>query len=572
MKGPKAVYAPPEPDRTGRDRTEREPVRPSTTPRPATSAPGSARPAPGRAPATKPATAPTTSPATSAVPAPPPADSKWGLPLVVVVVGMFMSVLDTSIVNVAIPTMQGQFGASPDNIQWIATAYTLCLGVVVPTSAWVGERLGLRRTYLLALVLFSVFSALCGTATDLNTMIVYRILQAIPGGVIPVTCLTILFRMVPPAKLGAAMGLYGLGVVFAPGVGPTLGGYLVEYVDWRLIFYINVPIGIAGAIAAMIVLPRFPRAPARSFDVPGFLCIATACFALLLAVSEGQQWGWTSYPVLILVAVGINLLALFVLIERQVEQPLLTLRTFAYRPFVISLLLMAIVYTGLFASIYLVPLFLQNVQGITPWNTGLTIMPQAIVMAILTPISGRLFDKIGARYLVMAGMAINGIAILSMVGINTDMSRTAILLRLMLSGAGLALCFMPIMTGGMSSLPPAIASAGSAMTTLVQRVTAAIGLAAITALTTTQQAQLFASRSALEQASGANVDPRIAEMQSQGPSGLLPLFTELRDKVTTESYSNAFLVVGVCVLAAVPLALFLPKSRPAAGTAGPVEI
>jgi hypothetical protein len=124
----------------------------------------------------------------------------------------------------------------------------------------------------------------------------------------------------------------------------------------------------------------------------------------------------------------------------------------------------------------------------------------------------------------------------------------------------------------MSSLPPAIASAGSAMTTLVQRVTAAIGLAAITALTTTQQAQLFASRSALEQASGANVDPRIAEMQSQGPSGLLPLFTELRDKVTTESYSNAFLVVGVCVLAAVPLALFLPKSRPAAGTAGPVEI
>ncbi|MDT7660098.1 MAG: hypothetical protein QOF38_4813, partial [Pseudonocardiales bacterium] len=152
-----------------------------------------------------------------------------------------MSVLDTSIVNVAIPVMQGQFGASPDNIQWIATAYTLCLGVVVPASAWLGERLGLRRTYVLALVLFSAFSALCGTATDLNIMIFYRILQAIPGGVIPVTCLTILYRMVPPAKLGAAMGLYGLGIVFAPGVGPTLGGYLVEYVDWRLIFYINVP-------------------------------------------------------------------------------------------------------------------------------------------------------------------------------------------------------------------------------------------------------------------------------------------------------------------------------------------
>jgi len=508
-------------------------------------------------------------------PAPPPpaaAPTKWGLPLAVVVVGMFMSVLDTSIVNVAIPVMQGQFGASPDNIQWIATAYTLCLGVVVPASAWLGERLGLRRTYTLALVLFSLFSALCGTATDLNTMIVYRILQAIPGGVIPVTCLTILYRIVPPAKLGAAMGLYGLGIVFAPGVGPTLGGYLVEYVDWRLIFYINVPIGVLGAIAAMIVLPKFPATPGRSFDVPGFLCIGTACFALLLAVSEGQQWGWTSYPVLILAAAGFNLLALFVVIELQVKQPLLTLRTFIYRPFVISLLLMAIVYTGLFASIYLIPLFLQNVQGITPWNTGLTLLPQALVMAVLTPTAGWLFDKMGARYLVIIGMTINGIGTLMLVQINTDMSRPEIFLRLMISGAGLSLCFMPIMTGGMSSLPPEIASAGSGMSTLVQRVTAAIGLAAITALTTVQQAQLFANRSALLQASGADVDPRITQMQSQGLSGLIPLFDQLKDKVMTESYSNAFLVVGVCVLAAVPLAFFLPKERPSGGGAAPVEM
>jgi EmrB/QacA subfamily drug resistance transporter len=421
-------------------------------------------------------------------------------------------------------------------------------------------------------VLFSVFSALCGTATDLNTMIVYRVLQAIPGGVIPVTCLTILYRMVPPAKLGAAMGLYGLGIVFAPGVGPTLGGYLVDYVDWRLIFYINVPIGILGAVAAMVVLPKFPATPGRRFDLPGFLCIATACFALLLAVSEGQQWGWTSYPVLMLVAVGFDLLVLFVVIELQVEQPLLTLRTFTYRPFVISLLLMAIVYTGLFASIYLVPLFLQNVQGITAWNTGLTIMPQALVMAVLTPFAGRLFDKIGARYLVMLGMTVNAIGNLMMVQISTDTSRPEILVRLMISGAGLSLCFMPIMTGGMSSLPPAIASAGSAITTLVQRVTAAIGLAAITALTTVQQAQLFASRSALLHASGTDVDPRITQMQSQGPSGLIPLFTQLRDKVTTQSYSNAFLIVGLCVLAAVPLAYFLPKARPSSGSAGPVEM
>ena len=162
--------------------------------------------------------------------------TKWGLPLVVLVVGMFMSVLDTSIVNVAIPTMQKQFNVTADDIEWVSTAYTLCLGVIVPTSAWLGDRIGLRKLYLITLIGFSVFSALCGTATDLPTMVVYRILQAVPGGVIPVTCLTILYRMVPPEKVGAAMGLYGLGIVVAPGVGPALGGYRVEYIDWQLIF------------------------------------------------------------------------------------------------------------------------------------------------------------------------------------------------------------------------------------------------------------------------------------------------------------------------------------------------
>jgi EmrB/QacA subfamily drug resistance transporter len=507
-----------------------------------------------------------------AQPPPPPKDASWGIPLAVVVVGMFMSVLDTSIVNVAIPTMQGQFGASPDDIEWIATAYTLCLGVVVPTSAWLGERLGLRRTYLGALLLFSLFSAMCGTAGDLGTMIVYRILQAIPGGIIPVTCLTILYRMVPPSKLGAAMGLYGLGVVFAPGVGPTLGGYLVDYVDWRLIFYINVPIGILGAIGAMIVLPKFPPGPRKSFDLPGFLCIATACFALLLAMSEGQQWGWTGYRVLILLAVGLDLIALFIVVELRAKEPLLNLKVFRHWPYVNSLLLMGIVYTGMFSSIYIIPLFLQNVQGITAWNTGLTVMPQALVMAVLTPIAGRLFDKIGARYLVMTGMTINGLASLSLVSMTTDMSRPAIVVRLMVFAAGMSLCFMPIMTGGMSALPPEIVGAGSAMTTLVQRVTAAIGLAGITALTSTQQAQLFADRGPLVHG-GANGNATVAQMAGKGPSGLIPLFSELRDQIVTQSYSNAFLLVGVVVLASVPLAYFLPKRRAGGGgDAAPVEM
>ncbi|MDT7596335.1 MAG: hypothetical protein QOJ06_1881, partial [Pseudonocardiales bacterium] len=221
----------------------------------------------------------------------------WGLPLTVLVAGMFMSVLDISIVNVAIPTIQNDFGATTDDVQWVVTGYTLALGVVVPVTAWLGDRFGLSRVYNLALLAFAAGSALCGLAWDLNSLVIFRIVQAIPGGILPVITLSILYRIVPREKLGAAMGLYGLGIVFAPAVGPTLGGYLVEYVDWRLIFYINVPVGILGAVAAALVLPRFPTVAGRRFDVLGFVTIASGLFAVLLALSEGESWGWSSYRV-----------------------------------------------------------------------------------------------------------------------------------------------------------------------------------------------------------------------------------------------------------------------------------
>src|SRR5919106_4854166 len=224
----------------------------------------------------------------------------WGLPLAVLITGMFMSILDLSIVNVAIPSIRTDLGADIESIQWISTAYSLTEGVMVPASAWLGARFGLKRLYIALIVLFSISSLLCALSTGLSGLIAFRILQAIPGGVLPVTCMTILFRIVPKEKLGAAMGMYGLGIVVAPGIGPTLGGYLVENVDWRAIFYINVPVGILGAIAAVVVLKKFPAEPSRPFDFVGFICIAGSLFSLLLALEEGDHWGWTSYPTVML--------------------------------------------------------------------------------------------------------------------------------------------------------------------------------------------------------------------------------------------------------------------------------
>jgi EmrB/QacA subfamily drug resistance transporter len=274
--------------------------------------------------------------------------ARWGLALAVLIVGMFMSILDVSIVNVAVPTIQKAFGTTTEDIQWIATAYSLALGVVVPVSGWLGDRLGFSRAYHLALLGFSAGSALCGVAWDLDSLVAFRVVQAIPGGILPVVTLSMVYRIVPREKIGAAMGMYGLGIVFAPAIGPTLGGYLVEYVDWRLIFFINVPVGLIGLASALLVLPRFPAGNAGRFDVLGFLTIAGGLFTLLLALSKGQDWGWTGYRVLVLFTYSALSLATFVVIELGTEEPLLDVRVFRYWPFTNSLLLIAVLSVGLF--------------------------------------------------------------------------------------------------------------------------------------------------------------------------------------------------------------------------------
>jgi EmrB/QacA subfamily drug resistance transporter len=421
----------------------------------------------------------------------------WGLPLVVLIIGMFMSILDTSIVNVAIPTLQNEFGVTTDDVEWVVTAYTLVLGVVVPASAWLGDRFGLNRLYNLALLGFAAGSALCGLAWDLNSLVVFRIIQAIPGGILPVVSLPMLYRIVPREKLGAAMGLYGLGIVVAPAIGPTLGGYLVEYVDWRLIFYINVPVGILGAVAAALVLPKFPGVPGRRFDVMGFVTIAGGLFALLLALSEGESWGWHSYRVLGLITVSVLSLALFVVIELEVADPLLDVRVFRYWAFTNSLLLISVLMVGLFGVLFYIPLFLQQVQGLGALDAGITVLPQALVMAVLMPIAGRVYDRIGPRWPATIGVTIVAVATYLMHNLTIDTSREQIIWWLMLRAVGLGIAMMPIMTGGISAIPTAQVNAASAFNNVAQRTSAALGLAVLTAIFTTQSAQQMSGRAAL---------------------------------------------------------------------------
>ncbi|WP_445187436.1 MDR family MFS transporter [Pseudonocardia sp. Cha107L01] len=487
----------------------------------------------------------------------------WLLPVLVLVVGNFMAVLDVTIVNVAVPAIQKDFGGSLDDVLWIATAYTLMLGVVVPVSSWLGERFGLARVYVWSLAGFAVGSALCGLAGNLGTLIVFRVLQAIPGGIMPVVAMTLLYRIVPRQKLGTAMGIFGLGIIFAPAAGPVLGGYFVQYLDWRLVFYVNVPVGLLGAVAAVLILPKLSGRRGRSFDVPGFLCIAGGLFAVLLAASEGSDWGWDGYRIRMLLVGGVLGLALFVVVELHVAQPLLDIRVFKVWPFTSSLLMLSALQMNLLGISFFVPVFLQQGQQKQAFDAGILMLPSAVLTGLLMPMVGKLYDKIGPRWLGVFGLTICAYGTYLMSAITPEMTRTDIIFWTSVRGIGLGLSIMPIMTAGLAALPAAQTNEGSALNNVARQTAGALGLAVLSAISTSQQAQLLADRGTLMPAGTLAGDLSTPGVFAQ----LYGRYEYLSSQVLATSYANLFLVIAAVTGAGVLLAIFMRKPDRTSGPA-----
>jgi EmrB/QacA subfamily drug resistance transporter len=293
------------------------------------------------------------------------------------------------------------------------------------------------------------------------------------------------------------MGVFGLGTVCGPAIGPVLGGYFVQYVDWRLVFFINIPVGLLGAVLAFVVLPRIQGKRGRHFDVPGFLSIGIGLFAILLAASQGEDWGWDGYRVRMLFVTGVLCLALFVVIELEVDEPLLNLRVFKVWPFSLSLILLAIVTINLLGLSFLLPVFLQQGQHKEAYDAGLLLLVPAIITGALMPVVGRLYDKVGPRWLAVSGLAICAFGTYLFHSVTPEMTRGEVILWASVRGIGLGLSIMPIMTAGLSSLPARQTPEGSAWNNVARQTAGALGLAGLNVLSTIQHAQLLAGNSAL---------------------------------------------------------------------------
>lgn len=495
----------------------------------------------------------------------------WGVALFVVVIGAFMTILDSSIVNIAIPTIENVFNVNTQGAEWVVTIYILALGVVVPISSWLGEKYGLKQIYVFSLTVFTIGSALCGASWSVGVLSGFRVLQALGGGLIMPTTMSLVYRMVPRDRIGTAMGFWGLALIMAPAIGPTLGGYLVQYVDWRLIFYVNVPIGIVGVLLALRYLPNIPGHPVGRLDWAGMATAAAGLFGLLLALSEGQTWGWASEGILLLLIGSVGVLVLFVYLQLTGREPLLDLRVFRYGSYTLTNILSMVVMVGMYAGVFYVPLFLQTVSGYGAMQTGLIMMPAALVTAIFMPLAGRIYDLVGARWPVFIGLLFMGYGTFLFHSLSTATPTLVVAEWLMIRSVGMGLAMMPLTTAGMSAVPTPKIGAASSVNNILQRVSGAFGLAALTgvlqdqtgAFTSTLSAAYSPGTAGASLMSGMGHVIQAAGMTAPGAQlvGAYMITGEIARDAFVLAIDNVFVLTAALTLAGAAVALFVKTYR-----------
>lgn len=403
---------------------------------------------------------------------------KW-LVVIAVMSGAFMVVLDTTVVNVALPKIMAGFGVNVDKIQWVITAYMVAMAIMMPSVGWFSSRIGNKALFIASLVFFTASSVLCGAAWNVDALIVFRIFQGVGAGALMPIAMVIIFEAFPPEERGLAMGVYGIGATFGPAIGPTLGGYLTEHFSWHLIFYINVPIGLVGIFLAAIILQAGRIQRELNFDILGFLTMAVFMGCLLMALSQGQREGWTSFYILTLFAIAAIGLVSFLWAEHHVRHPFIDLsvyRTFAYS---MATLVFIIQGFGLYGSTFLIPLFFESMLDYTALQAGFLMLPMALVVAVVLPVSGRMADRMDGRIPIILGVLFSALSLYWLSFVNLRTSMTTAYFMLMIRGLGIGFIFPPLMNLALKCLPPEKTAIGSGLMNVSRQVGGAFGVALV---------------------------------------------------------------------------------------------
>ena len=412
---------------------------------------------------------------------------RWWV-LLNVMIGTFMAVLDATIVNVALPKIMASFGIDVDKAEWILTGYLLVFAVMLPTSGWVADHFGYKRTYFMALLLFTLGSFLCGLAWDENALIIFRIVQAMGAGFLMPVGMAIVTREFPPEQRGIALGFWSIAAAASVSLGPLIGGYLVDNIGWNAIFDVNVPVGMVGLFATLVIQREFRTESTRSFDFIGFISSAVFLISLLLALSDGNaSWntgGWTSPFIISCFFIAAVALVVFLVTELTVEHPLIELRLLKDFNFGLTNGVLFIFGLGMFGSTFLLPLYLQNSLGYTALQAGAVFLPVGIMQAIVSPAAGFLSDKINPKIPAAVGLFLLALSLFLNANLSLYSEHYQIMIPLYVRGFAMGLVFTPLSTLALSDIPRHKIAQASGLFNVLRQLGGSFGVALMGALLT----------------------------------------------------------------------------------------
>lgn len=454
--------------------------------------------------------------------------SKW-LVVIAVLLGTFTVILNNSMLNPTLPTFMEMFQVDAVAVSWLLTIYMVATGMTMPLTGFLGDRFGKKRIYLTGLTIFMLGSLGSALATSLPMIITFRAIQGMAGGLMMPIAMALIFNAFPRNERGLAVGIYGIAVMIAPAIGPTVGGIIIQYFTWPFLFLFNIPFAILGILFSAKYLKPTERDPDLKFDYIGFILITLGIGAILFALGRGSTLELLLSPIsLTLLIGGVILIIAFVKYEHTQEQPLLDLSIFKIPTYSVSILITATASIGLFAGIFLLPLLIQEVYGLSEVQTGLIFLPAALVSGVFMSIGGRILDKKGPKYVIPIGLAVLGVFTLALGFNSLSTSFWTILLLNSIRSAGLGMSNMPATTAGMNAIPDDQVAHGSAMNNIIRQVTASFGIVFFSIYYEVRRAQVFSINQ---------------QMNMQ--------------EATLQALNEAFMIAGIFILIVAPFAFIL---------------
>lgn len=410
-------------------------------------------------------------------------------PLIVAIfMGNFLSLLNSNTINIALPVLQKEFATDLSVVQWTLTGFMLALGTFAPTAGYLGERFSYKRLYIFALLGMTVASVLCALSWNASMLIAFRMVQGAFCGINVPASMTMIFQIIPRHQQSVAMSIWIAASIVAPAIGPTYAGWLIQHGSWKWLFWTNVPLGVLAIVVAFIFIPYYRLKVPKGFDVWGLLTVIAASSLLLITLSQGSGWGWGSASTLLCLGGGLLALALFLWREMSIDTPLLQLKVFLNRRFTTTVILLCIVMINFFSGMLLVPVFLQNVQGYSPLDTGMILLPATCVMAIMSLVVGRLYKVVGPMPLLLVGVLLMAAGNLPLAWLKIDSSSAYTLLWMTVRSLGLALVLMPATTAGMEEISREYTGHASSIQNWLRNVFVSFGVALFTTLLSSRTA------------------------------------------------------------------------------------